>query len=68
MSKAARKLLESEDDIKYDIVGDNVCMGDHKVSSTAPPYLRLAHFSFSLFSPSARFLKIPNQIESRYSQ
>jgi hypothetical protein len=38
MSKAARKLLESEDDIKYDIVGDNVCMGDHKVSSTAPPH------------------------------
>jgi inositol-1,4,5-trisphosphate 5-phosphatase len=34
MTKAARRLIESEDskDCVYGIIGENVCMGDHKVS------------------------------------
>jgi len=32
MSKAAKQLLENEDDYKYGIVGADTCMGDHKVS------------------------------------
>jgi hypothetical protein len=31
MTKAAKQLIENVDDICYEIIGENECMGDHKV-------------------------------------
>jgi hypothetical protein len=32
MNKAAKNLLANEDDCNYGIVGNDTCMGDHKVN------------------------------------
>jgi hypothetical protein len=31
MTKAAKQLIENVDDISYEVIGENECMGDHKV-------------------------------------
>lgn len=33
MSKTAKKLMDDEENYTYGIIGEDVCMGDHKVRS-----------------------------------
>lgn len=70
MTKAAKHLMESDEEVSYCVIGEDVCMGDHKVIFNETIFLTF-DFSFSLFFPrshAAGIIKISNKNKPRYSQ
>ena len=68
MSKAAKKLMNIEQEYKYGIIGADICMGDHKVSGEKELQLNDMKLTTFFSSHAAGFLQTSNKIKSRYSQ